>query len=172
MKILTKIGAYFDRANGFLACVLGVIIAFMALSVALAVTIRFFLRYSNLWIIEICEYSLLLITFLGGAWVLQREGHVKIDVVVNSLSPRGQALLNFITSVLGATVCLAFAWYSAQATWVNFAEGIIFDKIISPPRGPFMLCLPIGGFLLFVQFLRRAYGYLWNLGGKHPWNGS
>jgi TRAP-type C4-dicarboxylate transport system permease small subunit len=65
-----------------------------------------------------------------------------------------------IVHIVGAVLCLFISFYSAKATWVNFVEGITFPKVLEVPRAPIMLAIPIGSFLLFIEFLRNAYQYL------------
>ncbi|MFC2047546.1 TRAP transporter small permease, partial [Chloroflexota bacterium] len=114
------------------------------------------------WVIEVGEYGLLYMSFLGAAWVLRREGHVKMDLVLNRLKLRSQVLLNVITSILGAIVFLIVTWYSAHFTWDLFQLGYIVDAYLDPPKWPIMAIIPVGSFLFSIQFLRRSYGYLRN----------
>ena len=160
MKSLTKIIAIFDRLIDvlvFLACVL---LICATLLVGADVVLRYFLGRPIVWSVEITEYSLLYIAFLGAAWLLKKEGHVRVDVVLNQLNPRNQALLNTITSIFGAMVCLVIAWYSAETTWDHFVRGIPAMETLHTPYFIILGIIPIGSFLLFIQFLRRTYGYL------------
>jgi TRAP-type C4-dicarboxylate transport system permease small subunit len=100
------------------------------------------------------------------AWVLKIEGHVKIDLVVNRLNPRNQCLVNSITSILGAITCLVLLWYGTKVSWELFERGTITNTILELPSAPLFAIVPIGSFLLFIQFLRRSYGYL------KSWKGS
>jgi TRAP-type C4-dicarboxylate transport system permease small subunit len=100
------------------------------------------------------------------AWVLKIEGHVKIDLVVNRLNPRNQCVVNSITSILGAITCLVLLWYGTKVSWEFFERGTITNTILELPSAPLFAIVPIGSFLLFIQFLRRSYGYL------KSWKGS
>jgi len=124
------------------------------------VGLRFFLNRPITWVFEGTEYSLLYITFLGAAWLLKREGHVRIDLVLNWLKPRPRTFLNVITSILLAIVCLIFVWYGAQITWDYFQRGILSVKYYSLPKFAFLAVIPVGSFLLFVQSVKRTYRYL------------
>ncbi len=160
MKLLIKLGAFFNRINQSLAVFAAVLIAWMALSVALDVTMRLVIGTGILWVLEVNEFILLIMTFAAAAWVLQVDGHVKTDFLIQRLKPDAQYLANFVTSLLGAVVCLVITVISVNATWVTFVEKIQVIKALAIPRAPIMLIIPIGSFLLFVQFLRRAYRFL------------
>lgn len=153
-------GTIFDRVIGalfYLACIL---LAFSMLSVNVEIFYRFFVGKAQLWVVEVSEYILLIMTFLGAAWVLKKDGHVRMDVLVNRLEPRAQLTLNIITSAVGAIFCLVIVWYGTDVTWDNYQRGTTFYKAVGFPKAPIMAAIPIGSFLLFIQFLRRTRGYL------------
>ena len=159
MKLIAKVANILDRLNDLLALMAIGLIAFLMLSVTYAVVARYFLGFSTKGLFEIWEYSLLYIPFLGAAWLLKREGHVSVDVLLNHLKPRVQAIINTITSVLGAMVCLTLVWYGTQVTWRSFQEGSRLYSVLYTPEFLIVMIIPIGSFLLFIQFLRRTYRY-------------
>ncbi len=160
MKAVRKITAIFDRTNNLLAVLAGVLVVFIMLGTAADVLARYLLGTSILWMFEIVEYSLLFITFLAAAWLLREEGHVKMDLVLNRLKPGASTLLNIITSILSALICLVITWYGVEISWSNFQKGIVLGTILEPPKFILLAIIPVGSFLLFIQFLRRSYGYL------------
>jgi len=160
VKLLTKVNAIFDRVISVFAFLAGILIAYAFLSVCLEVILRYFFHRPQVWVIETAEYSLLFITFLGTAWVLRNGGHVRVDVVLNQFKPQTQASINISTSIIGAIVCLVLAWYTGQLAWDYFQRGVYTIKMLDFPKGPLLAVIPVGFFLLFIQFLRRTYGYL------------
>ncbi len=160
MKLITKTTSIFDRTIGLLSLCAGILIIYVMLSVTVEVATRYFLGSMMGWVIEVSEYSLLFITFLATAWVLKREGHVKMDLVLRRLSPGTQTRLNIATSILGAVICLIVFWYGVKVTWDSYQIGYIMAKPLRPPQFLILFIIPVGSFLLFIQFLRRAYGYL------------
>ncbi|MFC1938133.1 TRAP transporter small permease [Chloroflexota bacterium] len=133
------------------------------LSVSAEVATRQIVGRSFSWVIEVNEYGLLYVTFLVATWVLRREGHVGMDLVLNKLKPRTQAKVNINTSVVGAIICLVLAWYSAQSVLDNFRLDTFIDSPLEPPKYAVLAIIPFGTFLLFIQFLRRTYGYFGSL---------
>jgi len=161
LKLLTKGTGVFDRTINILAFVACVLIIFTMLIVCTDVVMRYFLRRPIIWVIEITEYLLLYITFLSAAWVLKREGHVKVDVFVNQLNPRAQTVFGIVTSTVGVIICLGLVWYGVQVTWDHILRHVMAaESLIKVPYAPILAIIPIGSFLLMLQFLRRAYGYL------------
>lgn len=159
MKLLTKPTSIFDRIIDLFAGAAGVIVLFLIASICAEIVMRYFLNRPLAWVVEISETNLLYLTFLGAAWVLKREGHVKVDIVVSRFRPGIQALFNAISSILGAAVCLVLIWYGAQETWSHFVRGLYLPDT-HMPIAPILLIIPLGSFLFFIQFLRQTRKYL------------
>lgn len=158
--MLRRIRAIFDYTIRDAYHLASVLIALGWLSICFEVVMRYFFNRPQAWVRESTEYSLVFITFLAAAWLLKGEGHVKMDWLVNRLSPRGQALLTFITSIIGAITFLVVTWYTAKLTLFMHVEGIHVLSELEPPQAPLAVVIPIGSFLLSIQFVRRAYNNL------------
>ncbi len=159
MKLHEKAIGIFDYIIGFLALLAAVLLVFITLSVTTGVITRYLFRQPIIWVVEISQYSLLFITFLGAAWVLRRERHVKMDMLLDRLGQRSKALVSIITSGLAAIVCLIVVWYSVLSTWTYFKLDYFTPTILEVPQWIILAIIPVGTFMLFVQFIRRAYGY-------------
>lgn len=161
MKLLTRVGHIFDRTNDVLAAFAGALIIFMMLSVSTTVVTRLFFRaLATGEVGQVNEWGLVYITFLATAWLLREEGHVKMTIVLDGLSPRNQVRLNVITSILCAVGCLIIACYGAKVTLELFQVGYATWGVLTVPKFIILAVIPVGCFLLFIQFLRRAYRYL------------
>ena len=160
MKLSARAGSLFDRISRFLFYLAGIIFVCAMLIVCLDVVMRYSFNRPMTWATEVCEYILLGIVCLGIAWLLREEGHVKIELVLSRFKPRVQALINTITSSLSALAVLAITWYGGQITWDLYQRGVELTKVLHVPKAPLLALLAVGMLLLFIQFLRRSYGYL------------
>jgi len=158
MKI-TKFVSFFDRTIGLLAILGAIILVSTMLIVDYEVVARYLLKHPSAWMIEVVGYALLYLCFLGAAWVLKEEGHITMDLVLNRLNPRAQVWLNIITSLIGAIICLVITWYGVKVTWDHFQAGLYYFGFLKPPKCIILAIVPVGCFLLSIQFLRRTYGY-------------
>jgi len=164
-KVVSKLAAFFDHLLDLLGALAGTFIVLMMLVVSTHVIGRYIFHRPIAWVIEFSEYALLYIVLLGSAWLLKSEGHVTVDILINRLTPKGQSLLNFVTSILGIMACLILVWYGSQTTWDLFQRGIMLQEVVMMPKFVILGVIPVGGFLLLIQFLRRAGKYLksWRL---------
>lgn len=166
MKLVTIITAIFDRILDLLAILAGVLIVFTMFSVGIDVLMRYLLNRPVLWAFDVTEISLLWITFLGTAWLLRRDGHVSMDILLVYLKPRASALIGFVTSILIAMICFILFWYGTQVTWEQFQLGILQSNVIENPTAIEFVVIPVGFLALFLQSLRRTYSYLKKWRGK------
>lgn len=160
MKLLTKSGAVFERTLNLLGALAGVLVAFLMITVSVDVFMRYFLNRPISWTIEITQYAMVFILFLGAAWLLKQDGHVVMDVLINRLSQRSRNLTNGVTSVMAAIVCLIVTWYGVKVNWDYIQTDYIYSATLEIPAFLLQAIVPLGVFLLFIQFMRRAYGYL------------
>ncbi len=135
----------------------GTMVICVMITTCAEIVLRYFFKRPIFWATEITEYCLLYVTFLGTAWLLGKDGHVRIDLLVNRLNPKAQAFVDIVVSLVGAAVSLAFAWYGAKTTWSNFRDHTIIPSILEPPFFIVLAVIPLGSFLLFIQFLRRMF---------------
>jgi C4-dicarboxylate transporter DctQ subunit len=154
-----KAGPFFDRILDFFFVLAGILLAFSTLSVAMAIVSRYFFNRPWGWVVEISEYILLYITFLVSARVLKKEGHVKMDIILDHLNPKVRSVVNIITSTICTAACLILTYYGAKVTWDLYRTKAFTYTMYKFPKFIFTMAIFIGSLLLFLQFIRRTYGF-------------
>jgi len=156
---LARIRVIFDYIVDILFYLGCAFIAFAFVTVATEVIMRLFLDLSIFWATSITEYSLVTSVCFGAAWVLKKEGHVILDPVINLFKPRWRAIADTITSTLGAILCGLICWYGVVTVLFHIEKGtVMVERSLELHTALLVVVVPIGFFLLFFQFLRRAYG--------------
>jgi C4-dicarboxylate transporter, DctQ subunit len=146
----------FNRIN--LACaILGASILFLiAATVVFEVFARALTGSSRLWVIEVSEYALLFITFLGAPYLLEKNMHVVLDLVVNNL-PRGpRTILRLVNALIGLAVCAILTAVGIGVVLDQFSTGVREITVMAPRSWWITASLPLGAFLMAVQFLDQA----------------
>lgn len=162
-----------DRIFDFLAVVNGFILVFMTLSIGYAIFVRAINLPGPVWIVQFNEYAMLFATFLGSAWLLSKRKHVSIELVVSRFSRRGQKIFDLIHSLMGMGLCAILCWYGALTTLENFERKVIHVQAVDVPMAYIIFVIPLGFFLLFLQFARNfvvGLNELRNLGPEGPRN--
>ncbi len=165
MNMLKRLSIIYDRILDYTGASAVVLLAFAWLLVTIDVLLRATVSRSITWTMEVVGYTLVYMTLLSAAWVLRRERHISVDMVLHRFNPAPRAVVNIVISVLGAITWLIIAWYSGHFTWDNFQMGSTFadQAIVKPPMWTILVILPFGSLLLFIQFARRTFGYLRDL---------
>lgn len=158
--MLKKLGAVFDYIISGMAAFGGGIIVFCMIIVAANITMRYMWNISQSWLMQFIEYSLLFMTFLGIAWVMRSEGHVKMDLLLNRLGIRPRSIVVAVTSALNAIIFLIVALYSAEVTWDFFLRGYFDYKVINVPKAYVLFIIPLGSFILAIELIRRTIKHL------------
>ena len=160
MKFLATVDQCFDRVIDLTGYFTFGLLIFSWGSVCAEVVCRYFLRQPLIWVVEVTEYIMVHMTFVGSAWLLRREGHVTVDVVTSRLGSKTRTLFLIITSLIATVMFLILTWYGAVATWGAYREHLVVPKQLSMPKFLVMLVIPFGCLMLAGQFMRRTRGAL------------
>ncbi len=157
MSVIGRTVRIIDLCNLWMARIAGALVIGSMLLVAYNVVARYVFNSPLLWGDQVGGHVVLYITFLAVAWVLKNEQHVKMDVVLNMLSPKRQHMLTAMTSLAGMALCLLLAYVSWNQAWKALVQGLTFYQEAVPlPKFPVLVIMPIGFFLLALQFGVRA----------------
>lgn len=159
-RLLAKGVDIFRRISDYAAVAAACLMVLAMLSISMEITQRSLLNRTTPWLLEVNEYILLFMTLLASAWVLRKEGHVRVDFALTQLSPTRQEFINAVTSILGAAICLAIFWYSIQTAVNLFQLGYREWTMLSPPKWIILSVIPLGFLLLAIQFMVRSHRYL------------
>ena len=115
---------------------------------------------SNAWL-ELQWYLFAAIVLLGASKTLRLNAHVRVDLLYNRLTPRGQVWLDLVCLVL---FLLPASVLLTGMSWTVFVESWRIDEISSNAGGllrwPVKLLLPLGFAILTLQgvaeIVRRA----------------
>lgn len=150
-------GAWLDALINILAVLAGGCLCALTALICVDVAARYFRWFAMPWSLDVAEYTLLLVTFLGAPWVLVRGGHISIDIVVERLSPRPRRRMTLVSHSLGAVVCAVLLVFSARAWWSSYSQGTtVHETFVYPEWLLFAVPPPIFLMLLLV-FIRWLF---------------
>ncbi len=108
------------------------------------------------WTLDVAEYSLYLITFLGAPWVLREEGHIAVDILVERLGPKNRAVMEKIAYSMAAVVCLILFVVSAGVCWRSFGNGTLIHETFVFPEWWMLIIAPPIFLILMIMFIRMV----------------
>ncbi len=154
-----NLGHIFDRGNQYLFAASGVMIIVMMFLMLSDVVARM-TGTQVMGSMDIIEYGLLFFTFFGATYVLIKDKHIKMDLMLNYAKPETREIINILTTGIGVILWLAIAFFTAWSTWDAFTSNIILARIIRLPKFVIMAVIPFGSFLLFIESVRRVRNHI------------
>ncbi len=151
-----RAGRWFDRLNRLLAAVACALLVLIALAICVEIFGRAAFDLTNPWLVELSEITLLFVTFLGAAWVLGRDRHVAIDLLIDRLDAKAARYLHCALALASAAACFVVAWFGALTVIDQFENDIREPTMMAPLTFWITAIIPFGLTLLGIQFLRRG----------------
>lgn len=105
------------------------------------------------WILEVSEYVLPLATFLAAPWLLYRNEHVRLDILLHV-----RPSLGHVTNVIGLAVCAVLVVYGVRTILNSAQQGATVYKSVVFPEWWLYAPVPLCFGLLAVEFVRRLSG--------------
>jgi len=152
-RTLTQLRRIFSRLNLFCAVLGAGLLSMIAAIICFEVLIRWLGGASQLWVIEVSEYALLFITFLGAPYLLEKNLHVVMDLVYDSLSGRWRLLLQLMNATIGFALCAVLTVVGISVVIEQFDLGVRQVTVMRPQSWWITAALPVGMALMAVQFL-------------------
>ena len=107
------------------------------------------------WVVEISEYSLPLATFLAAPWLLYKNEHVRVDILLTALPVTVARQIDRATDAVGLAVCVIFVWYGIKVIADSMQLGSMIIKTLVLPEWWTFVPLPVCFALLGIEFVRR-----------------
>ncbi len=149
----------FDRVTEFFCTVYAVLLGFIIVAVCGDILLRNLGIASFPWIVEVTEYVMYGGTFLAAPWVLRIGGHVRVEILLESVSRPVARILDRIADIGGLAASAIIAFYGATSVVDAYQAGMVQFKSLVVSEWILLLPIPIGAVLLCVEFLLRLGGY-------------
>ena len=156
--MLKRIIHFIDGTNHAISSVVSWLTALMVITMFGIVVCRYTFNIGSIAIQESITYMHALVFMLAIAHTLKINGHVRVDIVYQRLSEKGQAIINLLGSVfLLLPVCIFIiyiSWDYVSSAW-SYYEG---SREAGGLDGVFLLksLIPAMAFLLLLQGLSEA----------------
>ena len=107
----------------------------------------------------VVEYALLWFTVLAAPWLARIKGHVFIDAVTELLPARVHAVTSKIAYLVAIAGSVLLGYYSLELMLEAYFNGDIDERSIELMLWWIYAPMPLGFFLVAIEFLRYLLGY-------------
>lgn len=106
------------------------------------------------WIAELSRYMLVAVTMIGSAVYVKSDSHIKMDLIVNIVGPKGQCALRVFAALVGIVFwtffgVISFEWMTRL---MELKKTIECMKI---PFWPFWIPFVLASFVAAVRYIER-----------------
>ena len=110
---------------------------------------RYVFGQPSRWIADsVTQYLMAAITFIPAAWILNKDGHPSVGLIVDRLKPGARRVIDIINHVLCLVYSITLAWYGGGWTYEEFASHFTFSTAIPFPTWPAAGVVCLGGLAL------------------------
>jgi TRAP-type mannitol/chloroaromatic compound transport system permease small subunit len=153
MNFLLKISNLIDTLNKYVGKIVSWATLLMVLVVFIDVVMRYAFKKSFVFTQELEWHIFAFVFLIGAGFTLLNDGHVRVDVIYQGLTPKGKAWVNFI----GVLLFLLPGCFMIITTSFNFVYNSWSVLECSPDPGgiPYRFIvksfIPIGFILIMLQ---------------------
>lgn len=152
MTLLLKLSQLIDWLNERVGKAAFWLVLLMTIFSAGNASVRFIFNYSSNGLLEIQWYLFAAVFILCSPYTLQKNEHVRIDVLAGKLSPKGQAVIDIIgTLFFLLPMVIVVLWLSLPLVAESYKIGEMSSNAGGLIRWPVKALLPIGFTLLALQ---------------------
>jgi TRAP-type mannitol/chloroaromatic compound transport system permease small subunit len=144
LRIINTISLWLGRIVSPLLGITMLIIVF-------EIVMRVVFNKSQIWAFELSIFIASAVYVVGGVYALHRKAHVSLDLLVNVISRRKQAILNVFTWPLVFLFVGVLLWRSFGPAVESFVRHETTATGWDPPLWPVRALIPIGSFFMLLQ---------------------
>ena len=123
--------------------------------------------YSSIWGEEIVRYAFIYLAWIGAAAAVRERGHIRIDVIMNSVPPRVKAVLYILGDLVMFGVALVALYWSFETVLVSAKFGSVTHGLrISQVW--FLAAVPIGFGIMVLRLIQSFLRDLDDLRNGRP----
>ena len=148
LKVIDRISEQSGKAVSFL-------IVFLVFVILYEISARYLFNSPTIWAHEIAQMIYGAYVILLGAYVLQRGGHVNVDILYHRFHPRTRAIIDLFTWLLFFYFCGLLLLKGGEMAWDSLKILEYSQTIWGPPIYPVKLTIPIGALFLLLQAIAQ-----------------
>jgi len=158
---LSRVGHFLEKAvfpiSRFLYVIGQFILVLMVLITVVDVFLRYVLNRPILGSYELTQFMMAILVFASVGYTMTVKGHVIVDLATTRLSQRAQALIECITSLLGAILFAIVTWRNVLQAGIAWRRHDVSAELFIT-TSPFILFVAVGiavlSLVLVVQFIQ------------------
>ena len=130
----------------------------LAFIVIFDVGMRYLFNQPTAWAMEISEYILVFVAFLGVASIQSEDKHIKMDFLYQKFSSKVRLYYQALSNLLMQLFIFVVLWFSIKMTYTAYLYDSLSNSLLETPLFIPYSIVPVGMALLFLQNLVGIWG--------------
>jgi TRAP-type mannitol/chloroaromatic compound transport system permease small subunit len=157
MKFWSKVGQFIDLLAEYLGR-FGWLLVIYCMSFGLYdVIMRYAFNKPSLWIGTTIQYAMVLLACVSGAYALNNDAFVKLDVFYANFSPRTKAICDIATYSLTFLYLTVLIWKGIGAAQASFAVKQVTTNAVPIPLYHLKAMIPFGAFTVLLVATKKLF---------------
>jgi C4-dicarboxylate transporter DctQ subunit len=131
------------------------------------VAMRYVFNEPQIFVDEVASFLEVLVVFGGAAYTFRTNGHVRVDLLTNHVSPTTRAWMRAVTLLLGVVFLAVVIWVTTQSAITAWHYGRVSAVMLYPLWLP-MAIIPAGLALMALAMLVTLVRQVRLLAGPPP----
>jgi TRAP-type mannitol/chloroaromatic compound transport system permease small subunit len=144
-----------DRINEKTGKAISYLILFLVGVILYEIFVRYLFNSPTIWAHETSQMIYGAYVILLGGYVLQRGGHVNVDIFYHRFKPRTRAVIDIFTWLLFFYFCGMLFLKGGEMAWDSFKVLETEPTVFAPPVYPIKMMIPLGALLILLQGLAK-----------------
>ena len=119
------------------------------------VVARFVFNAPTIWAGDVTTIVYGILVSLVGGYALLHDGHVRVDILFERLTPRGKAAMDVITAPLAFIFAVSLLWSTSKVAVEATASKEVLNTVFEPPMYPLRIILALGVLLICLQMVAK-----------------
>ena len=129
---MEKLNNFFEKLNFIIGKILVFVMILLILNVFYDVISRYFFHGGSIALQELEWHLFGVMILFGMSYTLKTEGHVRVDFIYNNLSPKKQALINILGTLI---FIIPFALFIVYGSYDFVMDSYTTNEISDDPGG-------------------------------------
>jgi TRAP-type mannitol/chloroaromatic compound transport system permease small subunit len=165
-KAVTTYVRYVDAVNRVIGRIVMYLIFAMIGILLFSSGSRTFFDTSHIWVVETAQFMLAAYYLLGGAYSMQLDSHVRMDLAYSRWSPETRALVDAVTIGFLIFYLMFLLFGGISSTQYALEYGQKNYSSWAPPLSPIKIIMTIGIALMLLQAVATFFKDLAQARGK------
>jgi TRAP-type C4-dicarboxylate transport system permease small subunit len=158
---VAKLIKIYEGIQEIINWILSALMIFMLLTLTYQVISRYVSPNPASWPTDTSTYTLVAMGFLGMGYLLRKNEHVAVDLVVNYMKPKSRMIIAIVTNIIGTITCAIITYASTVVAIDQHGRNVLITgSAFYFPKYILLVFVAVGFFFTTIDFIRLVVKHI------------